>query len=258
MAEMRAVDLSRAEFAYLLAACSAPAIIGLESPSLFPDKPPAREKLYKEGRKVLESNGWLRAIPDQVDEYELDAELLQLVAVICSPTFVVASQSITGDKEQGMVHYLAGEEIAELSLPKRGTFRIAGVVDHDDLVDRIATLIKLPAKGASKRLELEAGIVKSMQAKGKQAADLEAAGIGKKDANALIQAVQSPTEGQVVLARTESGEVQAGRRVKCYGEGKTSWLSWRSAPEVDTIELMGGSKAALSELIDQLLDELSE
>ena len=104
---MNGVELTSAEFAYLLATLKCSEVIGLEDPSLFPHNASVRGKTFKKGRQELETHGWITPIPDQPDEYELDALLLESMSIIASPDFMIATTHTTEKDQTRLVfHYL--------------------------------------------------------------------------------------------------------------------------------------------------------
>jgi hypothetical protein len=264
MSEMNGVDLSASELSYLLATLDAPEIVGFDATALFPKKKAAREAMFGQAREELEAHGWIKPIPDHPDEYELDAELLALVSIIASPSFVLATRRISGEQEdQVVLHYLADESIVEFSGAEAGTYRIGQVSDQGALFERIAAMLQCPSSTASKQFELDSEVfehIQSLAMKGKleQAqAELESAGVGAKMAGSIVSAVCNPAQGQIVLIRTDFGTVEAGRRVRVLGEGKHAWIVKRSSPDSTDVEMIASDAASVIDLLTVLLDELT-
>ncbi len=265
MTEMSGVDLGAPELSYLLATLNAPAIVGVDAKTLFPKKQSAREAMFQKGREELETHGWIRPIPDRPDESELDAELLELVSIIAAPYFVIATQRISGVRERQVVmHYMADENIVELSASEEETYRLGLVPDRDALFERIAAMLQLQGKAPSRHLEVDGELfeyVQSLAPKGrleKAGARLESAGFEGKIADSIINAVYDPVQGQIVLIRTHSGEVEAGRRVRVFGEGKQAWFVKRSSPDATDFEMITSDAASLKDLLTVSLDELTD
>ena len=206
----------------------------------------------------------MKPIPDHPDEYELDAELLESVSVIAAPSFVIATQRIYGEQErQDVLHYLADKSIVELSAPEEGTYRIGFLSDRGALFKRIAEMLQLAAKAPSKHLELDGEVfeyIQSLAPKGrleKARARLESAGVTGKIADSILDAVCDPVQGQIVLIRTHSSEVEAGRRVRIYGEGKQAWIVRQSSPDNADVEMINCDSTSFVDLLTVLLDELT-
>jgi len=265
MCAMRVVDLSASEFSYLLATLSAPTVIGFDAPELFPAKKSARDTQFRQGREELEAHGWMNLIPDNPDEYELNAELFHLISVITSPSLVIATQRSSGEQEQRVVlHYLADESIVELSASEEGTYRIGFVADWSALVERISAMLQLAPKVPSKKLELDGAVfdtIQSLPPKGrmeKARASLESVGVEGKLAESILQAIYAPARGQLVMIRTHSGEAETGRRVLIFGEGKQAWSATRTSPDAANVELNTSDAASLEKLLAGLQDELTK
>ncbi len=264
MIEMSGVDLAASELSYLLATLDASEIVGFDATALFPDKQSSRKAMFSQGREELEAHGWMKPIPDHPDEYELDAELLESVSVIAAPSFVIATQRIYGEQErQDVLHYLADKSIVELSAPEEGTYRIGFLSDRGALFKRIAEMLQLAAKAPSKHLELDGEVfeyIQSLAPKGrleKARARLESAGVTGKIADSILDAVCDPVQGQIVLIRTHSSEVEAGRRVRIYGEGKQAWIVRQSSPDNADVEMINCDSTSFVDLLTVLLDELT-
>jgi hypothetical protein len=184
MSEISGVDLTASELSYLLATLTAPTIVGIDATALFPGKQSSRETLFRKGREKLEAHGWMKPIPDHPDEYELDPELFELVSIIAAPSFVIATQRISAERErQDVLHYLADESIVELSSSEEGTYRTGFVADSGALYKRIAAMLDVAVKAPSKHLELDGEVfehIQSLALKGMQEqarASLESAGV---------------------------------------------------------------------------------
>jgi len=265
MSEISGIDLAASEFSYLLATLGAADIVGFDAAALFPAKPSSREAMFKQGREELESHGWMTPIPDHADEYELDADLLEMVSAIAAPSFVVATRRISADQERQVVlHYLADERIVELSAVDKETYRLGLVSDRGALFERISAMLQCPKKTPSKHFTVENEVfekVQSLALKGQleQAReDLETAGVTAKMADSVLSAVCDPAQGQIVMIRPRSGEVEAGDRVRVFGEGKQAWFVKRSTPDATDVEMITSDATRLKKHLTVLLDEFTE
>ena len=265
MSEISGVDLAASELSYLLATLDASEIVGFDAKALFPQKQSSRKTMFSQGREELEAHGWMKPIADHPDEYELDAELLELVSVIAAPSFVIATRRISGEQERQVVlHYLADESIVELSAVDKGTYRIGVVADRSALFERIAAMLQLSGKAPSNHLEVNGEVFEHFQSLAQKGqleqakAHLESAGIAGKMADSVLNAVCDPAHGQIVLIRNHFGEVEAGRRVRVYGEGKQAWFVRQTSPDAADVEMITSDAASLKNLLTILLDELTD
>jgi len=124
-------------------------------------------------------------------------------------------------------------------------------------------MLQLAAKAPSKHLELDGEVfeyIQSLAPKGrleKAQARLESAGVTGKIADSILNAVCDPAQGQIVLIRTHFGEVEAGRRVRIYGEGKQAWIVRQSSPDNADVEMINCDSTSFIDLLTVLLDELT-
>ena len=85
---MDVAELDEVEFAYLLATLHSRGLIGVDSPGLFPSGNKACDEVYGAGFEHLQADGWLKPLP-QAGQYDLNAELVELAAVVADPEFVI-------------------------------------------------------------------------------------------------------------------------------------------------------------------------
>ena len=264
MSEMSGVDLAASELSYLLATLDASEIVGFDAAGLFPAKPSSREAIFKQGREELEAHGWMKPILDFPDEFELNAELLEWIAVIAVPSIVIATRRISAEQERQVVlHYLADESIVELSAVDEKTYRIGLVSDRSALFERIAEMLQCPGKSPSNHIMVDGeGFekVQSLALKGqleKARAGLESAGVTDKMADSILSAICDPAQGQIVLIRTHFGEVEAEQRVRVHGEGKQAWIVRQPTTDLEDVEMTTSDAGKLTDLLAESLDKLT-
>lgn len=262
---MSGAELKMSEFAYLLAILNASAIVGLDDPALFPTKSSARDVTYGQGRKELEINGWLKPIPDHPEEYELNPALLAIVSVVADPDFVVASTCSTGEADHQLVlHYLAGDGIVELSVPDEGIYRVGIVLNREALHERMAKMLHLTTTQQSVQLTLDETTFRDIQTlslKGRlERAEelLESAGVNGAVGESLLAAVASPASGQIVIIRSNFGQIESGRRATVFGEDDAAWLVKKTQYDAQDLEITTCDPATIGALATEWLDELSD
>jgi hypothetical protein len=262
---MNGAQLKPPEFAYLLAILNAPAVLGVEDPALFPTKSSARDATYGQGRKDLEANGWLKPVPDHPDEYELNPILLEMVSVVAAPDFVVITSQSTGESEPSQVlHYLAGENIVELSVPAEETYQVGVVPDQETFHARIAEMLRLTAAQQPMQLTLDETIfedIQSLSQKGdiKKAERLLDSSVGNgTDGRSLVAALTDAANGQIVVIRSHSGQVTSGRRASVFGEQDAAWLVKRTERDSSDLDITACDPDRISGLIVEWMDELTD
>lgn len=104
--------VSTAEFAYLLNLVSAEQIIGVDNDNLFPKDEAHHARLLADGFDQLVEKGWLSR-EDRPNRYNLNNELMLLVAVIANPELTMMSQRYFAGGEQIVTYYLAEGRIVE-------------------------------------------------------------------------------------------------------------------------------------------------
>jgi hypothetical protein len=261
---MNGVELTRAEFSYLLATLNCSEVIGFDDTSLFPASASVRGKTYKKGRQELETHGWITPISDQPGEFELDALLLEAVSIIASPNFMIATSHTTEkDQSQLVFHYLRDENTVELSAQNEIDYRLGLLTERELLFGRVAEMMQLsPDNGTAEvRVDNKAfeRIVQFVH-KGKLDDAEEQLGSSQLKAaeiTSLISAIESNSRGGLVVVRIDSGEITAGRRVSIYGSGKTAWMTFHVDAQSKDIGLRPCSEASIGEFIVEFLKELS-
>lgn len=261
---MNGVELTRAEFSYLLATLNCSKVIGLDDPSLFPTNPSVRGKTYKKGRRELETHGRITPISDQPDEFELDAMLLETVSIIASPNFMIATTHAAEKSQSQLVfHYLSDDNTVELTAQDEKNYRLGLITESEIMFDRIAEMMQLRSYNgiAEARVEHKAfeQLMKLVH-KGKLEEAEELLGSSQLKADevkSLLSAIESNSRGGLVVVRIDSGEITAGRRVSIYGSGKTAWMIFHVDAQSTDTGLRPCSEASISEFIADFLEELS-
>lgn len=261
---MSGAELGSPEFAYLLAALHAREVIGLHAPDLFPDGAEAQDTLYGQGRADLETNGWLAPIPDQDGEYELNPALFELAAIVAAPEYVMVSTRTTdeGGKEMAL-HYLVGDEIAELAALGNGRYRLGVVPDRKSLFERLADMVGAANSKPSVQFDLpRKTFTKIRSAVGKDDTEkakslLNEVGPEAAKGSSLLPAAADEPRCELVLLQVQDGEVQDGRRMVVLGEGKRAWLAHRPQPGSSTLTFRNGDAKNLGSLIEEWIGELA-
>ena len=262
---MNGVELTRAEFGFLLATLNCSEVIGLDDTSLFPTSASVRGKTYKKGRQELETHGWITPISDRPGEFDLDAMLLEAVSIIASPNFMIAT-SHTAEKGQSQLvfHYLKDDDTVELSAQNEKDYRLGVLTERELMFGRVAEMMQLsPDNGAAEvRIENKA-FEQITQLVHKDKLDDAEAQLGSSplkatEVKSLISAIESHSRSGLVIVRIDSGEISAGRRFSIYGSGKTAWMTFHVDAESTEIGLRPCSEASIGKLVVEFLKEQSK
>jgi hypothetical protein len=262
---MNGAELNSAEFAYLLATLHAQAVVGLDDPALFPTKSSAREKTYVQGRKDLETNGWLRPIPDHADEYELDLAVLEMVSLVADPDFALFTTFNPQDTESQLVlYYLSEDQIVELSASDADSYHLVTIPDDEALNERIKQMLHLTTRSQDAKFSMDEETlneIQSLSQKGKMdraQALLDSIRLKKSAKASFLTAISGEVSGQFVLVRSELGEIQSGRRALLFGEGDAAWIGYKTKPDSAKLRFSTCDGSTIDELITAWLKELTK
>lgn len=259
---MPGVELESSEFAYLLETLHADSVIGLEAPELFPTKQKDQEKVFNAGWDRLLANGWAKPLED--DAFDLDSLLLEMVAVVAAPEFVVATTSNAGARGERelLLHYQGGDRLVEFAVIEDDRYALGILSDFQELGQRCAELMALEPSDKEIEFTLPASTFEKLQS-----ASAEGAGkkistlLDKTDLNGDLResfegALTGATRGQILLLQTRSGEVEHGRRAHVYGKGSSAWIAYLPSAEAEEVIIRNCQPASLEAWISSGLEEL--
>jgi hypothetical protein len=261
---MNGVELTRFEFAYLLATLNCNEVIGLDDPSLFPQNASVRGKTLKKGRQELETHGWITPIPDQPDDFELDAMLLETVSIIASPDFMIATTH-TAEKDQTRLvfHYLGEGSTVELAVQDEKNYRLGLLPEQGEMFGRIYALMQLSPDCGTAELRVDQTTFEKIVQyvhKGKypDAEELLASfPLKEAEVKSLLSAIESNSRGGLVVVRVDSGEITDGRRLSIYGSGDVAWMAIQVDSETTDFGLRPCSEASIGEFVAHFQADLS-
>jgi hypothetical protein len=261
---MNGAELGSPEFAYLLAALEAEQVIGLRAPDLFPENAAAKEAAYSQGRKDLETNGWISPIPRHKDEYELDPMLFELISIIADPEFVLATilESENGGDKGLLLHYVAQGRIAELAALGDGHYMVGLVPDFENLIKGLASRLGASNPNPSPRFNLSKStfdkVVEAIREGKTNHAEktLQAAGVQPDEIKWILGESTSKLQGEIVLIYVRDGEIEGGRRMAALGQGETAWMTYRSRTEGGILSFSNCDEFSLGALISEWIADL--
>ncbi len=252
---MTGAELGTPEFAYLLAAVQANDVIGLDAASLFPTTPKKQDKIFGQGRADLEEHGWLKPINPDQNEYDLNADLFEIVAMIASPDFVVATiREQPADLSTFTLHYVTPLGVAEVAPIAGDHFLLGAVADTAGLASRVADLLDLKNGHPAVSGSMDAATFKKLVAAAKKglsdkAEDLLGQAEGKiTEATSLAAAAGEPPVGYAVFI-PGTDEADEGQRVTVLGQGKSAWLVRQDPDDSSKIAIVNGSHDNLEAII---------
>lgn len=262
---MTTVVLSPEEFAYLLAAVHAPFLVGVSDARLFPRSGKERKSVYEKGRLLLETHGWLKALADAPGEYEFDAGLMEMVASVADPDFVIGVLRRGPDgKYVGILDYLAGNLIVEITLDVHGGYRLGTVPERSELFRRIGLILRLTTPDVWGQFDLDEPTLKevmsfSQNGEVERAKDLlTSREVNPAAAESFLTALSDPTGGMVVSLRPgRAGGSETGRKATVYGGFGTAWIVQKRARDAVELEITSCDARRLEMLVTSWLGELA-
>lgn len=262
---MSGAQLKPTEFAYLLAILNAPAVVGVDDPALFPTKSSARDATYSQGRKELEANGWLKAVPEFPDEYELNPNLLEMVSVVATPEFVVVTSRSTRESElRQVLHFLAGDSIVDLSAPTEGTYHVGAVADRKTFHGRIAEMLCLTTARQPMQFTLDKSTYEEIQSLSREGHPeraerlLDSVAVNGTEGRSLVAALAGPVSGQIVVVSSHSGQAKSGRRASVFGEQDSAWLVKQTERDSSELDIATCDPASIGVLITEWMNDLTD
>ena len=263
---MSNVVLAPEEFAYLLAVVRAPLLVGVNDSRLFPKAVKARKAVFGKGRELLERNGWLKALAEAPGEYEFDPALMEMVASMADPDFVIGVVRKGADgKYVGILDYLAPGLIIELTIDIRGGYRLGTVADRTELFKRMGLILRLTTPNAWGQFNLDEKVFRGLQSlaqngnSGQAQELLKSNDVSSATAHSLLQALASPKGGMVVGLRPAwPGGAETGRKASVYGELGAAWFVQKPGRDSTEVEVTSCDTRRLELLVNAWLEELAQ
>jgi hypothetical protein len=260
------VVLASEEFAYLLAVVHAPFLVGVNDARLFPREGKARNSVYGKGRQLLESNGWLKPLPQSPGEYEFDAGLLEMVASVADPDFVIGVLRKGPDgKYVGILDYLAGGLIIEITLDVHGGYRLGTVPERAEMFRRVGLILRLTTPNVWAQFDLDEPAFNDLVSfsrngdEGRAKELLAARQVSPSAAESLMKALADPTGGMVVSLRPgRAGGSETGRKATVYGGFGAAWIVQKKGKDTSALEITSCDARRLELLVTSWLEELSK
>jgi hypothetical protein len=257
--------LSPDEFAYLLAVVHAPFLVGVNDARLFPPDGKARRSAYEKGRRLLEEEGWLKEVAEAKGEYEFNVALMEMVASAADPDFVIGVLHRGADgKYSGILDYLAGSLIVEITLDVHGGYRLGTVPDRAELFRRIGLILRLTTPDVWAQFDLDEAafdelLTFSQDGKVDRAEELlTSRQVSPAAAESLMKALSDPTGGMVVSLRPgRAGGSESGRKATVYGGLGKAWIVHKRARDSKELEITSCDARRLELLVTDWLSELA-
>lgn len=248
----------------MLAAVEASAVVGVEDGELFPSTDKERASVYGAGRRQLEEHGWIVEVPDHDEEYDLNADLFQMVAVVGQAQHVLATAlgEEEGDRRLAL-HYLVDESVTELWATESRNYTLRMIPDRAGLYSRLAEILDLDVATIQVAFNLEGASLKKVQAlAGNGELDeaismLSADGVDAASASALVRAFGVDRAARISVVQTVDGDIGRGRRVSIYGSGNSAWCVWRLDAVSDENRLSACDADTIGRLVEEWIDEHS-
>jgi hypothetical protein len=253
---MNGAQLTSTELAYLLASLECDEVVGIDDPSLFPGNASVRGKIFKKGQQELKENGWLIPIPEQPDEFDLDAFLLEAVSIIASPEFMIASTFVSNkDTSREVFHYLFADDAVELSAADKKHYWLGKLNGRDQVSGQIAAFMQIEGEDRSVDVTIDEKAlekIKRFVLNGKiteAAKVLDSENLDEDDIHSILSAIESDAYGSLIIVRVVDGEISTGRRLSIYRSGDQDWMVCRLDPQSTDMQLRYCSRVGISDFI---------
>jgi hypothetical protein len=193
--------------------------------------------------------------------------LYLMAAVVANPEFVVLTIRDTEGLGRPLItHYLAGSDIVELVATADGRYQLGIVPDRATLTERIKSALGLHGAGQQLRIQFFTeetvfekikDLSKADQRKQAVAA-LENLGLGGLSVNSLLVALGAPETNEVLVVKTENGQVKTGRRAWLLRGGDIVWLAKRVDATSTTLSVEAMQADTLPKVLDSFIQFLSQ
>jgi hypothetical protein len=265
---MEGAVLETPEFAYLLATLHATSLVGVVDADLFPADKATQATTYQEGLDKLKEHGWVTPIENAPNEqYNLNSRLLYLASVVAEPEFVVFTIRSSPSGQQVFLHYLAGEDIVELTVAEEREYKLLAIPGRLAMLDRLKELLGLPEVKAAPAVEftIDESVFFTLQDLAEHGQLEEAAALLKEHVpdgvanDSLLDALQAADSGSlVVVVRPQDGEIVAGRKATVFHLPAVTWLARRVGAETNTLKVETVQAETLQTVLDNYLEYLSK
>ena len=263
---MSAIVLESAEFAYLLAAVQAESVVGVEDAALFPSDKESRDTTYTRGLQSMKEHGWIKPASKPY-QFRFNDMLFLMVAVVANPDFVVRTARHTGNSErQAIMHYMAGPDIVELVATPDRKFHLGLVPDRATLFERIEGALGLNSEVQELQISFlteESTIdkIKDLSVKGQRenaSKILGSLGLGGLSVDSLLDALGTPETGELVVMKTENGQLKAGRKARLYRGKNIMWIATRMDASSTKLRVETIHADTLAAILDSFFQFLSQ
>jgi hypothetical protein len=226
----------------------------------------ACDEVYGAGLQALQAHGWLKPLP-QAGQYDLNAELMELAAVVADPEFVIYTMTPQpGGYQRLFLHYLAGDGMVELSNTV-GCYRLLALPSRAVLFQRVADMLGVfgaplaePAPAPFIIGEESFAAIKALAESGaldQAAAQLAAYGVTGAAGAALAKALARPEgSGLVAVLHVVGNQVTAGRKAALYGQQDWVWLVQRLEAASTRLQVQMVQPETLAAILSQFMEFL--
>lgn len=258
---MSGILLTANELATLFTLLSARQVIGIDSERLFPEESSELERLFQTGLDTLRLKGYVSGTPPEAVP---DQGLMELVATIADPEFIVFANRTEGDALVSALHYLGGDEIASLewSNPDQA-YRLGWVDDRLMLARRVLNFLKaneaaadLPPLALDEALFLGARDAARRGALEEASSQLRPVNLPANTLAGLLSALASDQGGELIVVRPRAGQIEAGRRAWVLSGPHGAWIGFRQSADSTRTLFQPLSESALSETLGLFVDFL--
>lgn len=253
---MAGILLTRHELATLFILLSARQVIGVDPDALFPEDSDKLQAQFVSGLDSLRAKGLVTGEPAQAIP---DHGLMELVSTITDPDFVVLANREEAVGVASAVHYLGSGDIASLEWSQAGdAYRVGWVADDEMLARRVLVFLRAaqPADGGTSFTIDEADFIRARDAARRGAEDVARAALPVALADTLGRAFAGNQGGELIVARPNAGQIEAGRRAWVLSGPAGAWIGYRLASDSATMHFEPLSVGSVQETIRLFVDFL--
>ncbi len=222
--------LTLAELTFLLTLVHAETLPGSSNIRIAPSKKGApRDMLWKMGRSALLREGWMVEL--KTNQYDLNPQLLQLVAGIAEARTVLISEWRGLVPTQGVTHYLTETYVVEQAY-EDGVYKFVLLPDTATMTARLANQFGFPERDSA---DLTFTLPPETAATVKKKPDpdtLITAGLQPETATLLTQTLRKVNyQGTVRVMQTALGKVKQVRVLGFVASDPCAWLVGQTSDE---------------------------
>jgi hypothetical protein len=170
----------------------------------------------------------------------------------------------TDGKYVGILDFLAGSLIIEITLDVHGGYRLGTVAERAELFRRIGLILRLTTPEVWAQFDLDEETLRGLVSLAQNGDDgrarklLTDQQITPAVVESFVKALADPTGGMVVSLRPgRAGGSESGRKATVYGGFGSAWIVQKKHQDTSELEITSLDARRLEMMVTSWLDELS-